>query len=101
MFTPIGAAIGAGIGALVGGIGGAIATEAAGASNRVESEALKKIVNYVDEHGNSLFASEKAFKDILKEDLDIDDQELIDSLWTNRDALQELTAVELARLTEE
>ena len=101
---PIGMAIGAIAGLIIGGISAAVATETAGAQAQVEEVATNKVIEYVRKNGNDIFGAKDAteFGQMLKDaNLEIDDAELVKSLYTNRDALKKLTDVEVARLQQE
>lgn len=90
--------VGTAIGAAVGLIGGAIATAVAGSSTNTEEAALDSIAAYYDKHGESMFATEDAFRKVLEEELKINDSKLVDSLVDNMKAVQELTQAERDRL---
>jgi gas vesicle protein len=101
---PWGMIAGAAIGAIVGGVSALIATEAAGAQAEAEAAATNNVIQYVQKNGNDIFAAKdaKEFGEMLeKADLKIDDTDLIESLYANKEALQELTAVEVAKLNQE
>ena len=101
---PVGLIVGAVVGAVVGIIGGIVATEVAGAQSQAEADALDKVVKYVQKNGNDIFGAKNAeeFGKMLKNaNLEIEDEDLVKSLYDNKEALQELTAVEVARLEQE
>ena len=90
------------IGAAVGIIGAGITTAIIGTETKAESEAIDKLIDYVEENGNSLFAeSSTDFTNILKNDIKIEDEDLIKSLYDNKESLDQLTAVEIARAQKE
>lgn len=100
----IGTAIGALIGGAIGLIGGSITQAVVGAKSEAELDAFDKLTQYVEKNGNDIFAarSEKEFAKMLKDaNLEIDDKDLIKSLYANRDAVKELTLAEVARLEKE
>ena len=101
---PIGMIVGAAVGAIVGAVGAVIASESAGIQSKKEAVATDNVIEYVRRHGNDIFGAKNAdeFGKMLKDvNLEIDDENLVKSLFENRDALQKLTEVELARLAKE
>lgn len=97
---PLGLAVGAIVGAMVGGIAGAITDEAVGTASDPETEALNKIADYVELNGNSMFANASEMERILKEELKIDDTNLVNELVKNRKALSENTSQLIANRTQ-
>ena len=96
------------IGTIIGGslglIGGIIATSVMGAESKAEDEALDKIIQYVDQNGNDIFAAQNAekFGQMLKDaNLEIDDDKLVKSLYDNKKAVEELTKVEVQKIKKE
>ena len=87
---PIGAAVGAAVGTAIGAITGIVGTIKAGAAAAEEEAALEKLAKVYQEQGNAKFATDEDFKKLLTEELKIDDQGLIDSLMTNREATMQL-----------
>jgi outer membrane lipoprotein SlyB len=94
----IGTVIGAAVGLIVGLVGGAIVTAVNGAATEAEKNAITEISKARKEKGNYMFVSDAEFEKFLKTELKIKDKNLINSLVKNREAIEELTAVETARL---
>lgn len=86
---PIGALIGAGIGAAIGLIGGTIASSA-GASSNEEQEVLDRLAAIYAQSGEEKFTDPDKFKELLTEELKLDDENLIQSLTNNREATLKL-----------
>ena len=91
-------------GAVIGLIAGTVTTIITGAESAAEEAALNNISQYVSQNGDGLFAAQswEEFDRMLSEaELEIEDKDLVKSLYANRDAVKELTSVEVARLQKE
>jgi hypothetical protein len=92
------------IGALVGLLAGAITTDIVGAESAKEDSTLDILTKFVEENGDGVFAAENIaeFKNMLsKTEIDVNDDSLMEALYSNRDALRDLTTAEVARLQRE
>ena len=96
----VGAAVGAVVGTAVGAITGVVGSIKAGAAAKEEQAALDKLAKVYAEEGNAKFATDEAFEKLLREELKIDDEALIQSLRANRDATKDLVA-EMAKINGE
>ena len=86
---PITAAAGAIIGALAGLTTGISAINAGSAVSE-EEKALNKLAEIYSKEGNARFASDSDFEKMLREDLKLDDEALIQSLVANREGALQL-----------
>lgn len=90
----IGNAIGAGVGAIIGAIAGlttgVISAINAGSAVSEEEKALNKLSEIYSKEGNARFASDSDFEKMLREDLKLDDEALIQSLVANREGALQL-----------
>ena len=82
----VGAAIGAGVG-LTTGIGASIAAGASGS----EEEILEKIAKEYESNSTLFDGTKDEFAEIMQQKIGLEDATLIDSLWSNKDAVEELT----------
>lgn len=83
----------AGIGALVGAAIGAITGVAgviSGSAAKEEEAVLNRLADVYENSGNAKFASDAAFEKLLRDELQIDDELLIQSLTANRTATLDL-----------
>ena len=86
---PVGTIIGSIAGVAIGAATGGAITEFAGVASDKEMKALDEIAKLRAEMGDALFSNESKFKELL-EGKGIDSK-LADSLWENREAVQEQT----------
>ena len=88
--TAIGAAVGAGLGLAANAIGMAIS----GDNSKEEQEAIDKISDAFNTMSESekekALSNKEAFSDFLQKKVGLDDTELIDSLWNNKDTLEKV-----------
>lgn len=92
------------IGAVVGLLAGVITTAVVGAESEKEDRTLDILTEFVEQNGDGVFAAKdiQEFKQMLsKTEIDINDDSLMQALYSNRDALRELTVAEVARLQKE
>lgn len=85
-----GAIIGAAIGAVVGAIGGIASTIVAGSSAADEEETLDKLAEYYEKNNGQGFETKEALENVLRNELKIEDERLIQSLVDNRQATLDL-----------
>ena len=83
--TAVGAAAGAIIGGIAGLITGVVGSITAGSGTNSEDAVLEKLEKIYSKEGNAKFADDKAFENMLRDDLKIDDENLIKSLVANRE----------------
>jgi hypothetical protein len=78
---------GAIIGAIVGALGGIIASVATGSSSDAEEKVMEELASIYSAGGNKAadMFTDKKFEEILREDLNLNDEALINSLIENRD----------------
>ena len=92
------------IGAVVGLLAGAITTAVVGAESAKEDRTLDILTEFVEQNGDGVFAAKdiQEFKQMLsKTEIDVNDDSLMQALYSNRDALRDLTVAEVARLQKE
>ena len=86
VFSVPAAIIGAAVGAITGLVTGVIGSIKAGAAAKSEQEALDRLATVYNKQGNAKFASDEAFRKLLEDELQLDDQALINSLVANRES---------------
>jgi hypothetical protein len=95
-----GTIIGAAVGLIVGGVTSVIH----GVQSKAEDEAIDTVIQYTKKHGDGIFAAEswEDFDKMLADaELEIDDKDLVKSLYANRDAVKQLANAEVARAKKE